>query len=251
MKIGRSLKNNIVLKSFPFYNIYGGMRTFNIHGNNINSLFLKNITDGDYVIIPSPLLFNFIQYNTIDGINLYKSNIIAPLSYEYPANYKSVESLINNLLCYMPQRDRFIRKITSEKYGTYYGSEGMILNSEYKCLYLTAVKCKYENNKIIIDSLLAYVDPSVSVSESGVEKHIYTKIIPTIITEDINNRIIFNIPYVETRLERISKVNVIFANINDLFIDKPIAPDFFMNQKINYILNESIDEIVDTMNLCR
>ena len=126
MKINERLKHAIMWYSVPFQ-AFTSSRTNDIHNFRLNLMYLKIFKEGDYYIIPSMLMH--LMYNTTFEHKDNNLELAVPLSLCRECNYKSVDSILTNIISHRYSRDSELLKITSDKYGTYYGNKGMVLYS--------------------------------------------------------------------------------------------------------------------------
>ena len=242
MKISARLNN--VIDRYLLYPsaITGSLRRVDINDNPANSLFLNIKSDSDKIEIPVFLYDTAIDYIKHAG-GKFNTDIIIPLNYSFCNNYRTVDSILGYLLASSPRLDEEIRKNSSEKYGTYYGGRGIILNENKRILFITMIVGSIIDNRIIWESSKMYVNPLVSVAETGLEKTIYTKIVPKCITE--------NIQFYTSLSYDSHKVDIVFKDITDELFITPNIPDEDYQDRINNLLVDNIDDIVDIAFRCR
>lgn len=245
MKISNRLETILLNRSFPYRDVMYSHRKSHIQDGDVNTRLLHTINDGDTFIVPASILFKFVQENSTSS-NVV--NIVNPLSITIPYNVKTLDSMVTSILQYNMRKDHEIAKVVSEKYGTYYGTEGMILDSDFNILLLNACKCTVEEGHIQVKECIVYVNPIVSLADTGMDKHIYTKILPTY----LNNPIYHNIPPELIRHRAFYVIpTIIFKNVTNTFLTKPIEPSDTMNEDIHNILDNSIDELLEVVVKCQ
>jgi hypothetical protein len=225
----------------------GSSRKSNIQDCDVNTILLHTIDDEGAFIVPVPILCEFVNANVISSDI---ANIVSPLSIAVPCHVKTVDSMISYMLKHNMRKDSEIIKVVSEKYGTYYGAEGMILDSDFNVLLLNACKCTIEKSKVHVKEAITYVNPIISLSDTGIDKHIYTKILPTYLNKPLYNCIPNN-EWVVRDINTYVKPTVIFKNITSTFLIKPTAPSENMNEDIYNILDTGIDDLIEMVVKCQ
>lgn len=247
MKVSARLENILLHRSFPFHAIMSSSRKSNIQDCDVNTRLLHTIDDEGVFIVPVPLLCEFVNVNVISSDII---NIVSPLSIAAPCQVKTVDSMVSYILKHNMRKDSELMKVVSEKYGTYYGTEGMILDSDFNILLLNACKCTIERNKVQVKEVITYINPIVSLSDTGIDKHIYTKIIPTYLNNNIYNCIPSN-EWVVRDITCYIKPTIVFKNVTDIFLSKPVEPSETMNEDIYNILDTSTDDLLEMIVKCR
>ena len=248
MKISTRLESVLLNRSFSYRPIANSYRKLYIQDTDVNTRLLRTTNEGDTFIVPASILFEFIETNVNSNNIAY--NIVSPLSVSSPCSIKSADSLIINMLRHNMRKDAEIMKMVSAKYGTYYGTEGMILDSSFNVLLLNACKCTIEEGKVHVKEVITYINPKVSLADTGVDKIIYTKILPTF----LNKPIYHNIPTNELVVRDITcyvKPTVIFKDVTNTFISKSIEPSETMDEDIYSILDDSIDDVLEAVIKCQ
>lgn len=248
MKISARLESVLLNRSFPYHHIINSYRKLYIQGTDVNTRLLRTINEEGIFIVPASILFEFTKANV--NSNNIACNIISPISVSSPYSIKSADSLIINMLRHSMKKDAEIMKMVSEKYGTYYGTEGMILDSTFNILLLNACKCTIEEGKVHVKEVITYINPIVSLADTGVDKIIYTKILPTF----LNKPVYHNIPTNELVVRDITcyiKPTVIFKDVTNTFLAKPVEPSETMNEDIYSILDGSIDDVLEAVIECQ
>jgi hypothetical protein len=246
MKISTRLETILINRSFNYRSIQGSSRKSAIQGVDVNTRLLHTIDNEGVFIVPVPLLCEFVNIN-VSSSNIV--NIAHPLSFT-TWDVKTVDSMIVYMLRHNMRKDAEIMKVVSEKYGTYYGAEGMILDSEFNILLLNACKCTIEEGKVHVKEVITYINPIVSLADTGIDKHIYTKVLPTY----LNHFVYLSIPnneWVVRDINTYDKPTVIFKNVTSTFLIKPTAPSENMNEGIYNILDTGIDDLVEMVVKCQ
>lgn len=243
MKVSSRLETILLNRSFPYHTIMGSSRKSNIQDCDVNTRLLRTIDDVDVFIVPVPILCEFVNKNINDNDS---TNIVIPLSIALPYRVQTVDSMISFMLKYNMRKDSEIAKVISDKYGTYYGTEGMILDSNFNILLLNACKCTIEKGKVYVKEAITYVNPIVSLSDTGMDKHIYTKVLPTYLNNPVYNCTPNN-EWVVRDITCYVKPTIVFKNVTDIFLAKPVEPSETMNEDIYGILDNSIDELLEVV----
>ena len=247
MKISNRLETILINRSFSFRSPQYSSRKSTIYDTDVNTRFVRTINEGDTFIVPTFMMSDF-AYPYLRN-NEIRKNIVYPMSIGCPYYIKSVDSIVSYILKNNIRLDSELIKIISEKYGTYYGTEGLILNSEFEILLLNVCKCTVEDRKVHVNELITYVHPKVSLSDNGMDKHIYTKIIPTYLNSSIYN----SIPNNEEVIRHVpvyTKPTVLFKDVTDTFLIKPIEPTVNTDEDIYDILSNNIDDLLETVTKC-
>lgn len=247
MKISSRLEAILLNRSFPFRAIMHSIRKSNIQDCDINTRLLHTINDGDVFIVPVPILCEFVNVNVISSDIV---NIVSPLSIAAPCHIKTVDSMVSYMLKHNMRKDSELIKVVSEKYGTYYGAEGIILDSDFNVLLLNACKCTIKNSKVYVKEVITYINPIVSLSDTGIDKHIYTKVLPTYLNNIVYNCIPNN-EWVVRDFTCYVKPTIVFKNVTDIFLNKPVEPSETMNEDIYNILDNSVDELLEIVVKCQ
>lgn len=236
MKISARLSRVIDRKILPFVLNCNYRRSASIHSHKLNKLFVTSHHSNNIVEIP---LFA--------GNLFYKDpNIIKPLCIQGSYTYKTVDSILYTILNNQSRLDDEIIKVSSEKFGEYYGTNGLIMDNNFRVLFMTVMVCSLTDDELKVNSYKAYVHPIVSIAETSVEKAIYTKLVPKCITEYFNINTGNNID-----LKTFSSVEVVFEDVTNKFIVKPLAPsNMDYNEEIKSLMANNIDDIVNTAIRC-
>lgn len=239
-RLNRILENSLL----SAYGFYGGSRNARIQEHTINKLFLNVYKEENSIEIPLLLHDSFLN-----STNLEESFII-PLGIGRTTEYKTVDAIISCIIGSTPYLDREIICVNSEKFGTYYGARGIILNKDLNILFIPVAKYTINGSLLEFDSFKLYVNPIVSIAGSGIEKYIYTKIVPKCLLESFLSR--FRTDYCTTSIPIQSRFEVSFKDVTNRFISKPIAPKILdYNKEIKEMLLNDVDIIVDSLKLCR
>lgn len=247
MKISNRLSSILVNRSYPFNGRISYHRKCNLHGSDVNHRFIHTVNEDNYFIVPVPMLYSFVEENK--G-STSKSNIVYPLSLSLSYNIKTLDSMVARILQYTMRNDNELIKVISEKYGTYYGSEGMILDSNFNILLLNAYKCTVEEDKVHVKEIITYVNPIVSLADEGMDKCIYTKIVPTYLNSSVFNGIPNSIT-IARDIPGYGKPTIIFKDVTSTFLFKPIEPSEIINEDIYGLLDNNIDDLLEMVVKCQ
>ena len=129
-------------------------------------------------------------------------------------------------------RNHHLQKLYTKSGEIYYGTNGIILDSEFRILIMVVLKVINHN---IVD-VLCYINPRVYDNEKGTaEKIIIKKIVPFICLNSV---------YVNDRHE--GPVTAIFKDVTNRYIQKPVAPDEnFCDENVNNLLVALKNEVLD------
>ena len=247
MKISSRLEAVLLNRSFPYRTIMHSIRKANIQDCDVNTRLLHTIDDEGVFIVPVPILCEFVNTNVISSDIV---NIVSPLSIAIPYSVKTVDSMVSSMLRHNMRKDNELMKVVSEKYGTYYGAEGIILDSNFNVLLLNACKCTIERGKVHVKEAITYINPIVSLSDTGMDKHIYTKILPTYLNNSVYNCIPNN-EWVVRDITCYVKPTIVFKNVTDIFLVKPVEPSETMDRDIYGILDNSTDDLLEMVVRCQ
>lgn len=231
MIISEKLRRAIHFSLFSLVRIASHPRCWDLNNHNVNNLFLRAFRKQDSIEVPLIISSSIIEY----GLPF---NTIVPMSTEGRyCPYKTVDSIVSCFIESVIYTDSELHKLESEKYGTYYGGRGVILDKHLNVLLMPVLEV--DNNGEILKYKL-YVNPKVTLMTGSVEKHIYTKIIPEVLNYSFS---VFN----GTSTIEV-KPDVVFKDVTDMFTATPNAPSENYNEEIKELLLNNIDNIVNTCN---
>ena len=99
--------------------------------------------------------------------------------------YKTAHMIFNNLVS-RPGRRGVLARIRTSNNEIYYGSHGIILDSEKNPLLLSTVNVKKSSETYIISNLTLYINPSVFTKDGVLEKFIKDKIVPFLLSRGVS-----------------------------------------------------------------
>jgi hypothetical protein len=129
-------------------------------------------------------------------------------------------------------RNHHLQRLRTKSGEVYYGTNGIILDSEFRILIMVVLKVINHN---IVD-VLCYINPRVYDNEKGTaEKIIIKKMMPYICLNSV---------YVNNRHE--GAVTAIFKDVTSQYIQIPIAPDKdFCDERANNLLVDLKNEVLN------
>lgn len=240
-RLSRILSNNLCAPHMRY-----GRGVGDVSQNLKCNIFVKPHLKDNIIEIPAFVSCDFINNidNNIDSLNSY----CMPLGLGLTNNYKTIDVIISNILGRRPSVESEIFVSRSDKYGNICGCEGMLLDKDLNPLLLTVLGCSNTDGGLEYEYFKVYVNPKVSLMETDLDKHIYTKIVPYCMTNSLfmspSRKLIIN--------KRVgSRVLVEFKDVKDVFFVKPSIPqseDY--NKEISKLLIDNVDFLVETAKTC-
>lgn len=189
-----------------------------------NVLKKNDETLGDYYMVPA-FLYNEPKY--------FKSTNIPIQVRNKGTSELSETTLLSSLgkenYYY---RNNHLQRLRTKSGEVYYGTNGIILDSEFRILIMVVLKVINHN---IID-VVCYINPRVYNNEKGTaEKIIIKKIMPFICLNSlsVNNR-------------HKGAITAIFKDVTSQYIRIPVAPDkYFCDESANNLLVNLEDEVLN------
>lgn len=211
------------------------------------NIFVKPYLKNNIIEIPVFVSCDFINNNdnNIDSLN----SCCMPLGLGFINGYKTIDAIVSNILGRCPSIESEIFVSRSDKYGSICGCEGMLLDKDLNPLLLTVLGCSDTDEGLKYEYFKVYVNPKVSLMETDLDKHIYTKIVPYCMT----NSLFMSLPRKKLIVNEGvgNRVLVEFKDIKDVFFTKPSIPqseDY--NKEISKLLIDNVDFLVETAKTC-
>lgn len=180
-------------------------------------------TFGSYYLVPAFLYDEIIHYKDTAIPIQIKNNGFSELT----------ETTLLRAISrpYYSNRYHHLQKFKTKTGDVYYGTNGIILDSNFKILIMVGLKVV---NDVIID-VLCYINPSVYINEKGtVEKLIIKKILPFICTN-----------LVSVNSSHIGAATAVFKDVTLSYMIKPAEPrDSFNDNCVNNLLIDWENDVV-------
>lgn len=133
-----------------------------------------------------------------------------------------------------------INKADTDKGETYYGCPGIILNKDWRVLFMVVTNCKIEDG-IKVTDYKVYIHPSVFYTEGLLEKCIANKIVPFILSHPIH---LYTGEYITPDHELCTTPEIVVKDITDEFFYNAVVPkDVPSKEEIDQLLLDHIDEV--------
>lgn len=189
-----------------------------------NILEKDDETLGTYYMVPA-FLYNELKYCKNTSIPIQVRNIDRSELSE-----TTLLSALGKIECYY--RNNHLQRLCTKSGEVYYGTNGIILDSEFRILIMVVLKVINHN---IVD-VLCYINPRVYDNEKGTaEKIIIKKMMPYICLNSV---------YVNNRHE--GAVTAIFKDVTRHYIRIPTVPDRdFCDESANNLLGYLEDEVLN------
>lgn len=175
-----------------------------------------------------------------------QNEVIIPLSYKnYKTGktYKSAHMLLYHLI-QTPSMGRRLMRISAPSGETFYGSSGLLLDSNMNPMMMATVKIGISINGLDLKELILYISPNIFTEEGFLNKYIRDKVIPFILSGvPFTSYPVSGVNDCITRINRLHVIPkiVISDSMNKFFISAP------KNEEDNHlkILLDNIDDITD------
>lgn len=189
-----------------------------------NILEKDDETLGTYYMVPA-FLYNELKYC---------KNISIPIQIRTTGRSELSETTLLSALGKTEYyyRNNHLQRLRTKSGEVYYGTNGIILDSEFRILIMVVLKVINHN---IVD-VLCYINPRVYDNEKGTaEKIIIKKIMPYICLNSV---------YVNNRHE--GAVTAIFKDVTSQYIRIPVEPDgYFCDESANNLLAAYKDTVLN------
>jgi hypothetical protein len=226
--------------------IRGFFKCFEKHGRNDNSFsyenndcfqyFFKVLEKSDdilgtYYMVPA-FLYDELKYCKNTNIPIQVRN-------------KGVSELSETTFLSTLGKDNYyyrnyhLQKLYTKSGEVYYGTNGIILDSEFRILIMVVLKVINHN---IVD-VLCYINPRVYDNEKGTaEKIIIKKMMPFICLNSVS---------VYDKDRHIGPITAIFNDVTNQYIRIPVVPDEdFCDEKANNLLAAYKDTVLNYLEDC-
>lgn len=227
----------------------------NFNSNNVFQRFFEVDLRGDEVEVPV-FCRREVQDIIVRNMNCritagHEDEIvewyITPLFVGMEQTKRTSDSMIRTML-ETPTHYK-LSKVTTNAGLIYYGGVGVIFNSQMELLLLNTVKYNLTGNYPEIIKPVMYISPKVFTDDGPVEKNIFKKLIPTVLTTGVSlitltSSVInkFNFPNGAGAGFIKGMPEIIIADVSDRFIHKPDMPDLshFNDEEVNSFLKDNI-----------
>lgn len=240
MKITKRLKRTIESGLLNSYAL-STTRSSYLHAHHLK-MFASPFIEGDRFELPSFLHSTGIYKDLIDD-----TRSIVPIGKNNAnSSYKTVDSILNRILNFKGSVDMGILGVTSDKYGTWYGCRGLLLDKDFNVILMSVIEGTVQSGICHMNNVKLYVNPKISISEQGVEKTVYTKIVPYCLNYDCWQSMFYTSTFAVNNIPSWTKPNIVFKDVKDMFFITPnILTSINIDEDINKILEESKEEITE------
>lgn len=153
---------------------------------------------------------------------------------------RSGDTIIKYLTIYLSSLINIINKADTHKGETYYGCPGIILNKDWRVLFMIVTNCKIED-EIKVTDYKVYIHPSVFYTEGLLEKCIANKIVPYILSHPIH---LYTGEYIAPDHELCTTPEIVVKDITDEFFCNTVVPkDVPSKEELDQLLLDHIDEV--------
>ncbi len=220
-------------------NINGSL---NYLDNNVFNLFLHIDCAGPHVVVP---LFcrGYIERIICGRLNVTEVDI-ALFANGIPSERRTSNAMFK-LFTEIGFSQRLI-KVTTSKGEIYYGGYGMILDRNMNPIFFCTLEGDVTEEGLTYNSAKIYINPSVLLIDSVLEKGLIKTIIPAYIENGVS--IYTSFPNVNKHFRRKNgKIipEVVIKDFTDDFFVRPSKPkpSTFTRDKVNDFLLEHVDDI--------
>lgn len=238
MKITNKLRRTIESDLFRLYNTTGPRYNY-LHDHTLKILVSPFIEGNRFelpVFLYSPDIFKDIIDNTVSIVPIGKGN--------NSLSYRTADSILNRILNFRGRLNLELISVESDKHGTWQGCSGLLLDKDFNVIIMPVITGNIEGNFCNIDNIKLYVNPRVSIAEQGIEKIVYTKIVPFCITHSCFVTSNTVIPSIKNNINYISDPEIVFKDVKNMFFTTPNTPKSpNINKEINEILEGVKDEL--------
>ena len=240
MKITKGLKRTIESELLNSYAL-STTRSSYLHEHHLK-MFASPFIEGDRFELPSFLHSTDIYKDLIDD-----TRSIVPIGKNNAnSSYKTVDSILNRILNFKGSVDLGILGVTSDKYGIWYGCKGLLLDKDFNVVLMSVIEGTVQSDRCHMNNVKLYVNPKISISEQGVEKTVYTKIVPYCLNYNCWQSMFYTSTFAVNNIPSWTKPNIVFKDVKDMFFITPNIPTSInIDEDINKILEESKEEIIE------
>lgn len=239
MKITKGLKRTIESELLGSYEL-STVRSSQLHEHPLK-MFANPFKEGDRFEIPT-----FLHSTSIYKDLISNTRSIVPIGKNSTnSSYKTVDSILNKILNFKGSVDLGILGVTSDKYGTWYGCRGLLLDKDFNVVLMSVIEGTVQSDRCHMNNVKLYVNPKISISEQGVEKTVYTKIVPYCLNYYCWQSRFYTSAFAVNNIPSWTKPNIVFKDVKDMFFITPNIPTSInIDEDINKILEESKEEII-------
>lgn len=220
--------------------------TFSDEGSTFSRWLEVDLSKNDIEI---PAFIKYDIYRLINGIglpegeNVFTGKIYIPVQYGYSYIVKTGDAIINTL--FNMGSDTFTKVNTTK--GIYYGSYGIILDSNFNVLFLVTLNCHKEGTDILYTGANIYIHPKVFLEEKEIlHSCILKKIIPFYLELKVSKSLLgFSREHPQHDLTP----QIIIKDVTSDFINIANVPDSqsTSNESINQFLIDHQEDIIDQL----
>lgn len=214
----------------------------NYLNNNVFNLFLHVDCVGPHVEVP---LFcrGYIERIICGGLDTTEVDI-ALFTNGLPSERRTSNAMFKAFT--EVNFNKRLIKVTTSKGEVYYGGYGIILNRDMNPIFFCTLEGDITEEGLTYNSAKIYINPSVLLIDSVLEKGLIKTIIPAYIENGVS--IYTSFPNVNSHFRRKNgKIipEVVIKDVTDDFFVRPSKPkpSTFTRDKVNDFLLEHIDDI--------
>lgn len=220
-------------------NINGNLNYLN---NNVFNLFLHVDCTGPHVVVP---LFcrGYIERIICGGLNVTEVDI-ALFANGIPSERRTSNAMFK-LFTEINFSQRLI-KVTTSKGEIYYGGYGIILDRNMNPIFFCTLEGEVTEEGLTYNSAKIYVNPSVLLTDSILEKGIIKTIIPAYVERGVSIYTSFSNVNKQFKKKNGKVIpEVVIKDFTDDFFVRPSKPkpSTFTRDKVNDFLLEHVDDI--------
>ena len=218
--------------------------TFSDDGSTFSRWLEVDLSKNDIEI---PAFIKYDIYRLIngrglsEGENTFTGKIYIPVQYGYPYIAKTGDAIINTL--FNTGSDTFTKVSTTK--GIYYGSSGIILDSNFNIIFLATLNCHKEGANILYTGANIYIHPKVFLEEKEIlHSCILKKLIPFYLSLTVSKSLLgFSRNHPQYDLTP----QIIIKDVTSDFINIANVPDSqsTSNESINQFLIDHQEDIID------
>ena len=220
------------------------LSTFSDDGSTFSRWLEVDLSKNDIEI---PAFIKYDIYRLIKGIglsegeNIFTGKIYIPVQCGYSCIAKTGDAIINTL--FNIGSDTFTKVNTTK--GIYYGSSGIILDSNFNIIFLATLDCHREGTNILYTGANIYIHPKVFLEEKEIlHSCILKKLIPFYLGLTVDKILLgFNRSHPQYDLTP----QIIIKDVTSDFINIASVPDpqSTSNESINQFLIDHQEDIID------
>ena len=211
--------------------------------NNVfNKLCVIDLT-GDTIEVP--VFAKAVVEDTIINSSSTTKVVLPLYSNSNTYNIRTADSIIRSFFIRGNLSER-LQKVVTNKNEVYYGMKGIILDEHFNPLIMATISLDRESK--MYKKVTIYIHPEVFLNTNGlIHKSIIKKIIPLYIS--YNEDLSYRGRRVRYRVESEVRPQVVIEDATKRLIQSPNkpSPQSCTNDKLNQLLIENIDDILNQM----